>query len=84
MKRQLNEGEETKSNRLLFDTCANKSLLISLNSFKTYCKEFHVPTRLDKSDSKSIFVIGGTTKSVGTSIVPVPFKDLNMVINVNL
>lgn len=55
-----------------------------MRKYKAYCRELAVPTRTEKEASRSIFGIGCTTKAVGTAIVSVQLKDLNMIIYVKI
>ncbi len=81
MERELKLGETTMFKGILLDTCCNRSSVMSLSQYKAYCEEFNVPTKL-KPDTKSISGIGGNSKAVGTAMIPIPFTDLNLVIDV--
>ncbi len=55
---------------------------MSYAQHKAYCNEFHVPIRMSKADRKNLTGIGGGSSPIGTAILPVPFPDLNLVIDV--
>lgn len=79
---ELSEGEYSPFRDLHIDTCANKSPVMSLSQYKDYCSEFQVPVRIDRSKDKSLRGIGGRSQPIGTATIPVPFRDLNLVIDV--
>lgn len=67
---------------VILDTGANRRSAMCLNQYRAYCSEFMVPMRIDYSDRHSIVGIGGSTAVIGTAIVPIPFADLNIIIDV--
>lgn len=82
MNRELREGETTSFKGIHLDTCANRSSVMSISQYKAYCREFNVPVKLDTSTSRNLSGIGGSRKSLGSVIIPIPFADLNIVIDV--
>lgn len=80
----LQEGEISSFHGIRIDTCVNRSSVMSLNKYKAYCQEFQVPSKIDRTIARRLMGIGGRSCSIGTAREPVPFKDLNLVIDVNL
>lgn len=67
---------------ILLDTCGNRSSVMSFAQYKAYCLEFQVPFKINRGSAKSISGIGGSRKTMGTATIPIPFKDLKIVIDV--
>lgn len=82
MKGELYQGDVTKFKGIFLDTCANRFPFISYNQYKAYCDSFHVPSRLEENDKRRLTVIGGTKNAIGTTTIPIPFNDLQLVIYV--
>ena len=82
MHAELSYGETTTFRGILIDTCANKSSVISPSQYRAYCETFQVPCNILKQNIRSLKGIGGKSVSIGTATIPVPFKDLNLVIDV--
>lgn len=78
----LSMGEVPRFKGILIDSCANRSSVMSYEQYRAYCEEFDAPMNVDTASSRSVLGIGGTTKAIGTATVPVPFKDLDLVIDV--
>ncbi len=78
----LNEGEETKFKGLYIDTCANRSSVMSYAQYTAYCEEFQVPVCIERESIRPLHGIGGNSSPIGTANIPVPFRDLNLVIDV--
>ena len=51
-------------------------------STRRIVRHFHVPCRIIRDNTRSLNGIGGTTEPIGTVTIPVPFRDLNLVIDV--
>ena len=79
---ELRKGEREKFDGLYIDTCANRSSVMSLDQYRAYCSDFHVPMKICKEDRKIIRGIGGKSSAIGTAIIPVPFKGLRLVADV--
>ena len=82
MSRELACGEKTPFKGIYIDTCANRSSVMSIAQYKAYCREFNVPSQINKTDVKALRGIGGSSTAFGSAIIPVPFKDLNLVIDI--
>ena len=83
---KMNHALQSKEEILNFrgihlDTCANRTSIMSLAKYKYYCIEFDVPFRLQRGN-KSITGVGGSLTAIGTAVIPIPFKDLNITIDV--
>jgi len=78
----LSVGEVAVFDGLILDTGANRRSAMSLQQYQAYCREFKVPMKIDYSDNRGLVGIGGTTESLGTAVVPIPFKDLDLVADV--
>lgn len=55
---------------------------MSYKQYKAYCEQFQVPVHINREDTRNLNGIGGRSKSIGTATIPVPFSDLNLVIDV--
>lgn len=66
----------------VIDTGANRSSMMSLSQYRIYCEEFGVVAQLDKSRSKSIRGLTEKATSLGSTKLPIPFKDLGVFIDI--
>lgn len=64
------------------DKCCNKSSIMSYDQYKSYREEFEVSSKLSGGFVRSITSIGGTEQRIGTSMVPILFKNSNIFIDV--
>lgn len=62
--------------------CCNKSSVMSYSQYKSYFMGVQETFKLNKGSSKIITGIGVSEASLGTAIIPIPFKDLNILIDV--
>lgn len=83
MNAELHTGEQPIFKGLHLDTCANRSSVMSIAQYKAYCEEFRVPSRIDKSKRSTLLGIGGSSSTIGTATIPVPFKNLQLTIDVD-
>ena len=51
------------------------------SQYKAYCNEFNIPAIIDRSDTRGLKGIGGQSQCIGTSIVQIPFNDLNLILD---
>ncbi len=74
----------SKFRGIKLDTCANRSSIMSYAQYKAYCEEFQVPFKIswNNKDCKTISGIGGSRDAIGTALIPIPFKDLDLIIDV--
>lgn len=79
---EIEMGEKERFKGILIDTCANRSSVMSIKQYRAYCDEFKTPFHIN-SDDKVISGIGGQSKTIGNATIPIPFKELNLVIDVN-
>ena len=80
---ELRKGElEEAFDGIRIDTCANRSSVMSLNQYRAYCSRFQVPMKIDRADRKTIRGIGGKEETIGSTIIPVPFKGLGLILDV--
>lgn len=84
MKSERYQGGVTKIKGIFLDNCANRSSVMYYNQYKAYCNAFHVPCHLEQNDIRKLTGIGGTKKAVGLANIPILFKDLQFVIDVQL
>lgn len=82
MHREIRQGEEERFNGIFLDTCANRSSVMSYKQYKAYCKEFNVPFNIERGEQRGIRGVGGSAKIIGSANIPVPFRDLKLVIDV--
>ena len=82
MNEELKKGEKDTFDGLRLDTCANRSSVMSLSRYKAYCRQFQVPCRINHSDIRSLRGLGGRQTPIGSVTIPVPFNDLNLVMDV--
>lgn len=80
----LSEAESPLFQGLRIDTCANRTSVISINQYKAYCRQFNFPSQINKTRKKSLRGLGGTSEPIGVARIPVPFKDLNLVIDIKI
>ena len=78
----LQMGEETRFEGIILDTGANRRSAMSIKQYKAYCREFHVPFDIDYQDNHNLLGIGGQGRAIGTATIPIPFVDLDIVIDV--
>jgi len=78
----LAAGEVSLFKGIIIDTGANRSSCMSLSQYRAYCSEFCVPVNIDYEDARGLIGIGGTSSSIGTATIPVPFQDLDLIIDV--
>lgn len=64
------------------DTCCNKSSIRSYDQYKAYCMEFQVLFKVSRVSIKTISAIGGSQEAIVAAKLPIPFKDLNIIIDV--
>lgn len=83
MHAELRTGEEPVFKGLHLDTFANRSSVMSIAQYKAYCEEFRVPSGIDKWKQCTLLGIGGSSSTIGTATIPVPFKDLQLTIDVD-
>lgn len=55
---------------------------MSYTQYNAYCKEFNVPFDINRRDQQGIRGVGGSAKVIGSAIIPIPFRDLNLIIEV--
>ena len=82
MNAELREGEQTNFIGIHIATCENRSSVMSLSQYKAYCEEFNVPCQIDRTQTKPIRGIGGNSTLIGTVTIPVPFKDLGLILDI--
>lgn len=85
MNAELQKGEESTFEGIVIDTGANRSSVMSLAQYKAYCKTFHtVPNvRNDKLTNSLVGLGGHTIQAVGTAHIPIPFTELDLIIDVD-
>lgn len=81
MSKDLKMGEEEIFKGIYIDTCANRSSIMSLKQYKAYCNQFNAPFHIEP-DTKKISGIGGSSQTLGSAVVPVPFKGLDLVVDI--
>lgn len=82
MTAELSAGEGPVFKGIYIDTCANRSSVMSYSQYKAYCEEFKVPCSISREESRILRGIGGKSSSIGTAIILVPFRDLNLVLDI--
>ena len=78
---EMKKVEEDTFDGLQFDTCSNRSSMMSLSIYMANCREFQVPCRINRSDSGSLNGPGGRQTPISSVTIPVPFNDLNLVLD---
>lgn len=82
---EMDHGLLTKEKTFLgviIDTGANRSSVMCYQQYRAYCETFMAPLNIDKRESKGIKGLFGASYSLGTAIISIPFKDLDLVIHV--
>jgi len=82
MKSELYIREQIMFRGIYIDTCANRSSVISYAQYKSCCAEFQVPCNINKEEARTLRGLRGKSSSIGAAIIPVPFKDLNLGLDV--
>jgi len=82
MNSQLSVGTEVPFRGLHIDTCANRSSVMALAQYRAYCQELQVPVQIDRDNIQRLRGLSGSSKPIGTAVIPVPFRELNLVIDV--
>ena len=67
---------------VILDTGANRISIMSMSQYQAYCREFGCPIEIDYAQNRGVNGIGGKTEAVGTAIIPIPFKDIGIIIDV--
>jgi hypothetical protein len=67
---------------LILDSAANRRSTMCYGQYKTYCKMFGVRMNLKPSSGQNIKGIGGRRSTMGTAVVPVPFPNLKLILDV--
>ena len=78
----LSIGEKNEFRGIIMDTAANRSSVMSHSQYKAYCEEFHVPMQLNRSEKKTICGLNSKNPAIGTAVITIPFKDLDLWIDV--
>ena len=68
------KGEREKFDGLYTENCAKRTSVMSLDQYRAYYSEFHVPMRVFEEDRKIIRGIGGKGSAIVTALIPVSFK----------
>lgn len=67
---------------VILDTGANRRSIMSIRQYEIYCSLFHRPTNIDLEAKGNVLGLGGSVESVGMASIPIPFKELELVIHV--
>lgn len=81
MHEHLNEGKSSHLQGVWLDTCARRRSVMSKQHYTAYCRNVGSPTSLRTIDGASIQGIGGRMKSIGTAIVQIPVRQLQLIID---
>lgn len=83
MSSALSIGYAPRFKGILIDSCAKRSPVMSYTQYRAYCEKFNVPMNIDNKNGRPMFGTGRTIKAIGTALVPIPFKNLDLVIDVH-
>lgn len=65
------------------DTCGNRSSIISSKQYQAYRVELSLKHALRQTKGGSVKVIGGPQRAIGTAMINIPFRDLEIIIDVH-
>lgn len=63
------------------DTCTSRTSVISMRLYHAFSKIFNLPHSMP-TDKKSVAGIGGTSRATGVAVMQVPFKELDVVVDI--
>lgn len=64
------------------DTFANRRSIISTAQYAAYCHEFSLKRAIKESNGETVGGIGGSQSAVGMAMIQIPFRDLELIIDV--